>query len=482
MLKCLGKCCDASYDGGQLFRGSSYHKNVVFGKRTVKDGEVCSLWTLEGKQKVITGPKRQWIWRSSVRFLERVVAHQHQYLVVQHVNGVLEHVQGPKTMYVDPVQHVNIEVRDSVSVDSFEVLVVYTEQALGQPSTGKNPDPEFQHTGPLATSSQVHRRLVHGPTTFTPTANERVRTFAWHQQTSETAPSESGKKTKEQSTPGKLTVKTFTKLSLLQQQLYHTVSDVITSDNVKIAVNLMIFYQCTNVDKMLDATNDPTGDFVNAVCADVMTFASGNTYQSFLEKTCSLSGTDIYPTLMQRAEEVGFCINKVIYRGYQGTAHMQALHESSVKSRAELQVSAEQVSQTERLKTLEEKSKAERAEAQRREEAASQEHQFKMDLDKHRHALELSNRTHEEKLRREAEEHQQKLAQATSIAKEHINHLSNMKAAGVDITKLVIGQLQAQTRNEANRKPDKVVQIQTGGSFSDIFRELEAEMALDSKS
>ncbi|KAK3238574.1 hypothetical protein CYMTET_51431 [Cymbomonas tetramitiformis] len=461
-----------------MFRGSSYHKNVIFGKRTVKDGEVCSLWTLEGRQKVIKGPKRQWIWRSSVRFLERVVAHQHQYLVVQHANGILEHIQGPKTMYVDPVQHVTIKVKDSVDVDSFEVLVVYTEQALGQPSSSKIADTELQNTSPLATSSQVHRRLVHGPTTFTPTANERIQHFAWHQQKAESVPSES-RSSSGSSTPRKPGIEKFTKLSLLQQQQYVTVSDVITSDNVKIAVNLMIFYQCTDVDKMLDATNDPTGDFVNAVCADIMTFASGNTYQSFLEKTSSLSGKDIYPTLMQRAEAVGFCINKVIYRGYQGTDHMQKLHESSVKSRAELQVSAEEVSQKEKLKTLEEKSRAERAEAQRREEAASQEHIFKMELDKHRHNLELNNRKHEENLRQADEEHQQKLTQAVSVAKEHINHLSSMKAAGVDITKLVIGQLQAQSRSSASHNPDKVIQIQTGGNFSDIFRNLEAEQDIN---
>jgi hypothetical protein len=42
----------------------------------------------------------------------------------------------------------------------------------------------------------------------------------------------------------------------------------------------MLFYEMTSIEKMLDATNDPIGDYINAASADVMTFASVLTYAS----------------------------------------------------------------------------------------------------------------------------------------------------------------------------------------------------------
>merc|ERR1719502_1871273 len=115
--------------------------------------------------------------------------------------------------------------------------------------------------------------------------------------------------------------------------MQHTVKNVLTADEIKLDVNLMLFYQCTDVEKMLDSTIDPVADFVNAVCADVMLFASQNSYQEFLEKTGELSNLDSFPTLTQRASTVGFSVHKVIYRGYVGSKQTEKLQDEAVKGR-----------------------------------------------------------------------------------------------------------------------------------------------------
>ena len=52
--------------------------------------------------------------------------------------------------------------------------------------------------------------------------------------------------------------------------MYFDVESVRTKDNALITVKLMIFYQLSHVETMLDNTNDPMADFINAVSADVI--------------------------------------------------------------------------------------------------------------------------------------------------------------------------------------------------------------------
>ena len=60
-------------------------------------------------------------------------------------------------------------------------------------------------------------------------------------------------------------------------QIYVSVRDVRTADDANLVVHLMIFYELHSIETMLDQTNDLIGDIVNAVSADVMTFASRQT-------------------------------------------------------------------------------------------------------------------------------------------------------------------------------------------------------------
>eukprot|EP00966_Prymnesium_polylepis_P311875 7206373-Prymnesium_polylepis.1 len=61
---------------------------------------------------------------------------------------------------------------------------------------------------------------------------------------------------------------------------------------------------------MLNATNDPIGDFLNALSADVMTFGAANTYESMLQRTTTLGDVSTYPTVNDRARDIGFRLLK----------------------------------------------------------------------------------------------------------------------------------------------------------------------------
>ncbi len=62
-----------------------------------------------------------------------------------------------------------------------------------------------------------------------------------------------------------------------------------TKDDTLLTVKLMIFFELKDVEKMLDNTHDPIGDFINAVASDVVAFCATLTYDQFLEKTSSLN-------------------------------------------------------------------------------------------------------------------------------------------------------------------------------------------------
>ena len=83
----------------------------------------------------------------------------------------------------------------------------------------------------------------------------------------------------------------FTVIRCMPDSMYLSVRDVRTVDDANLTVHLMIFYELQSIDTMLDSTNDMIGDFVNAASADVMTFASRLTYETFLQETAELSRT-----------------------------------------------------------------------------------------------------------------------------------------------------------------------------------------------
>lgn len=398
---------------GDDFRDGSYRKRVVFGKRTVKEGEVCAIWRLNGEYKLISGPHRQWIFMSDVRFLSRFTADQSEYVVVKSRAGTREHLRGPIVLHCDPVRHISISVEKGIALENFEALVVYRE--VGDSDAAKGGD------APDSSVSAVRRRVIRGPTLFFPDASEWVHNFSWHGSRKEEKAEDvrHGDKYPHQ-------IK-FTKLNLTPTQLYVDVKDARTADDAQLAISLMVFYHIVDLELMLDSTQDPIGDFVNALSADTMSFTADKSYEAVLSRTASMSEIATFPILCARAKSIGFHVEKVVYRGLKTSSHLQEMHNKSVANAGKLRFEALESEQRERRLDLE----TEHAAARERAKLAA----ASLAADQARADAE---KDHEQKLRhwRAAQDAEGELLEKRQA--QELDYLARLGQSGVDLTQYLV--------------------------------------------
>mmetsp|Transcript_75097 Transcript_75097/g.150955 ORF Transcript_75097/g.150955 Transcript_75097/m.150955 type:complete len:489 (+) Transcript_75097:91-1557(+) len=458
-----------------LFRTGDYHKHTTLGKRRVKDGECCAIWDSSGNVRNVLGPKLEYIYNSDVRFLDRFVANQNEYLVVAYKNGRKEHVRGPASLFLDPVVHKNVSVEEAVSLNAFEAIVVYKElgdrgaaaheakevnrggggggggsgesSLATEPSPTKTPSKERSGGVPtavvatLAGESKVERRVIWGPTLFIPAANEWVHSFSWHG---------SNDRMDDHRTIIKDALK-LTKIRTLPDQLYYNVASCRTSDDAQLSVRLMIFYQMVDLTKMLDSTHDPIGDFVNAASADVIRFTAANTLEQFIHRSSDLNELSCFPVLASRAESIGYKIDKVVFRGYKASDQLQAMHDAAIKTRTSLQLESKTAEQKQTIEDLTLSRKLQRGEKEREMETANR-----------AHALELSRLEHAERLRQADQEAKAKTALTQAEDGQKLEFLRVLGGEGVDLTAYLVAK---------ERKGQKVMSIENnnvGGAVPHI--------------
>jgi len=215
---------------------------------TVQVGQRVALYDNEGNIEIVEGPARISVYNRRATWLRKFTAEAEDYLVVRYLDGRKEHIRGPTVLYENPTVIESITSAKGTKLDASEVLVVYRQKKEGL----------------------VERTLVEGPTLHVPTTEEWVHEFSWHG-----------------SLPGNPDVKVrdarkFSKLRIIPDQFYYTVSEVRTNDDALLTVKLMIFFELKKIEQMLDSTHDPVADFINAVSADVIAFASTLSYELFL--------------------------------------------------------------------------------------------------------------------------------------------------------------------------------------------------------
>lgn len=379
---------------------------------TVEDGQRVLSVDQQGRMAVIEGPQRVWRLGRSFRQMAHYVAHPGEFLIVRYRDGRQEHLAGPAHCWLDPRTHLSVEKEEAVQIAAEEAVVVYSEAEA---------DPD------------VSRRIVHGPATFVPAPGEWLHTFSWHG-------SSGGQKV-----PNGLV---FQKLWLLPDQMYHDVDEVRTADDAVITVRLMIFFRLVDIGQMLSTTHDPIGDFVNAATSDVVEFVRRLSFDAFKQQTDQLNHLDTYRQLTRRAEQCGYRIDNVVYRGYGAPRALQQMHEKATESRTRLQLEKATEQQAQELEDL----KQERALAR----AAREREQATADFE-HRSAIE--RRRLEEDLRAQAARseatRQQSLLdaeaarqQATADDARQQAHLSQLKALDVDLTALLTAD-----------RPDRVIEL-----------------------
>ena len=160
-----------------------------------------------------------------------------------------------------------------------------------------------------------------------PRPGEWLHTFAWHS-------SEGGSQGARKVPRGLV----FQKLWLMPDQMYHDVPDVRTADDAVLTIRLMIFFELIDIERMLETTHDPIGDFVNAATSDVVDFTGRHDFESFKRNTDKLNELETYRQLVGRAGQCGYRINKVVYRGYGRPERLQQMHDQAIEARTRLQL------------------------------------------------------------------------------------------------------------------------------------------------
>jgi hypothetical protein len=369
---------------------------------TVDDGQRVLMISRDGTTQVVQGPRR--LWRIGRRFkpMLHYVAHPGEFLIVRVRDGAQQHLAGPCDLWMDPRQHLSIEKEEALPLADKEAVVVYSRDDQGRAS----------------------RRLVHGPATFIPAPGEWLHTFSWHGATGA-----SGVKV-----PNALT---FQKLWLLPDQMYHNIDDVRTADDAVLTVRLMIFFELVNIDRMLEATHDPIGDFINAASSDVIDFTARYAFHAFKQHTHLLNELETYRQLTSRAEQSGYRINKVVYRGYSAPPALQHMQDQAIESRTRLQLEKDTERQAQDLADAKLERELARAEMHRQEQTRTLQHNIAHDDAQQAAFIERTRA-------RLAFDRQQTEARATLTrdlaslddARQQA-HLARLKDLGVDLTRFL---------------------------------------------
>ncbi|MBN1911636.1 MAG: hypothetical protein JW818_17980 [Pirellulales bacterium] len=387
----------------------------MFQIRTIRQGQRVAVWDKRGRLQRVDGPRFLCLLGKKVETLPQFRARADQYLAIHFTDGHCEHVRGPAAVWFDPVEHQAVDVRDALSLDANEAIVVY-RRAEGD----------------------VTRRVERGPALWVPDENEWLHEFRWHG---------ADPKRPERKVPRGLQ---FRKLRVIPDQMYHQVEDIRTADDALLAVKLMIFFELTDVETMLDRTHDPIADFINAVTADVIDFVAARSFEQFKQDTQQLNELETYGNLVARALRIGYRVGKVVYRGYIASNTLQTMHDGAIEARTRLKLEAETEGQAQDLADLK----------QAREAARAQQRQA-MEREQAEHSVRLKRLDHDEQMRRLAAERHAKTdarRESNQIALEHrqalnqekSKYLSAMREMQVDLTRYLVAQYQ---------HPDRLIRI-----------------------
>lgn len=366
----------------------------------VPEGRRVLMTEADGSMQVVQGPARVWRRGRSFVNMPHYVAHPGEFLIVRYRDGRQEHLEGPAHCWFDFREHLSVTVEEVVQIGAKEAVVVYSSQ-----------------------EGAVSRRVVHGPATFMPEPGEWLHTFSWH--------GSMGGAEGYRKVPDALV---FQKLWLMPDQMYHDVTEVRTSDDALLTIRLMIFFELRDVEQLLATSHDPIGDFVNAATSDVVEFLSRHDFESFKDKTDRLNRLEAYPQLTARAQQCGYRINKVVYRGYGAPPALQQMHDQAIESRTRLQLERATEQQAQELEDFKLERSLARASHQRQEDARDFDHKMAQRRRQEEADLEVrrARRDAERQLEREDAEARASI-EALRDAQQR-QHLAALSELGVDLT------------------------------------------------
>ena len=191
----------------------------------------------------MVGPTREWVGfdpQIRVEYLHRYIAGSDQFIEIEDMNGKLERISGPISIWKDPRFINNIFVKDKKKIEKNEAVILYYSN-----SNDLNKQIE----------DKMERKILYGPMIYTPNKNgiEYFHQFNWHYPIND--------ETKGLVTQGLVR---FQNIRLQPSHFYFDIENVRTKDDVLITVKSMIFYKIINLELMIDSTNDPINVMINS--------------------------------------------------------------------------------------------------------------------------------------------------------------------------------------------------------------------------
>lgn len=413
----------------------------MINRKTIKEGQRVAIWNQTGSIRFVDGPARIWLFREQLQPLMHYSAEDNQYLHIRHNDGTTVNHRGPAEVWFNPIEDESIEIEELLPISANEAIVIYSRNNHGE----------------------VDRRVLNGPAQYMPQPNEWLHDFRWHG-----------------SDPTNTRIKVpralnFTKLRVIPDQTYFNIQDVRTSDYALLTVQVMIFFELADIEKMLDQTHDPIADFINAVTADVIDFAAGRTFESFKQDTEKLNTINAYSNLTKRASHIGYKINNVLYRGYEANPKLQLMHDNAIEKRTALQLEAETELQVQELADLKLERDVARAKQQCEMQRQQSEHEQAMKQLTHEQALKQASSEHQQAMKFKVEKEQSELqymkehnaieqqqieaCNALEVKhlkdknSQHATYLKSINELNVDLTQYLIAQYQ---------HPDRLIRIDSG--------------------
>ncbi len=369
----------------------------------VEEGQRVLMRRPDGTMEILVGPKKVSRFRKVFRPMQHYVAHPGEFLIARYRDGRQEHVPGPTELWFDPRIHQKITLEDALQIAAREAVVVYSRPEEG--------------------TEEISRRIVNGPALFVPEPGEWLHTFSWHGST--------GGSQGIEKTANSLV---FQKLWLMPDQMYHDIRDVRTADDAVLTIRLMIFFELLDIEKMLETTHDPIGDFVNAATSDVVGFTGLHDFESFKQNTYQLNELETYKQLIGRAGQCGYRINKVVYRGYGAPESLQQMHNQAIEARTRLQLERANEQQAQDLENYKLDCQLNRAGKRRSEQTAEVEHELTLTQKKQEAERREKEAWYEQLLGRRRREKEQELELQTRQHHEEREQLDALKNLGVDLT------------------------------------------------
>jgi hypothetical protein len=395
----------------------------------VEEGQRALMRRPDGTMNVIVGPRRVWRGRRTFRLMEHFVAHPGEFLIVRYRDGRQDHVPGPSEVWLDTRVHESVAREDALQLAAKEAVVVYSK-AEG--------------------SDAIGRRIVYGPGLFVPRPGEWLHTFSWHA-------SKGGHKGVEKVPNGLV----FQKLWLMPDQMYHDVTDVRTADDAVLTVRLMIFFELADIERMLDSTHDPIGDFVNAATSDVVAAVGRLDFEAFKRNTAQLNELETYRQLTGRAAQCGYRITKVVYRGYGAAESLQQMHDQAIEARTRLQLERATEQQAQDLENYKLDAQIARAGKRRTEQTAEVEHDLGLARRKQEQELQQREAAQSRNREQRRQEHELQMDVRRRQDAQVREHLAALREMGVDLTAYL-----------TQARADRVIEVRGGRAHVHLDPEL----------